>query len=327
VTTTDDVTGVLTAESGAAPDAATDDVTEPAEPHVAEPHHAVPDGIAAAAVDVARAAAVAELGEAVGEHRGVVSDGDRLVTHLFECLDEGYRGWHWGVQVVRAARAKDVTVNDVYRLPGPDALRAPAWVPWAERVRPGDLGVGDLMPAAPDDDRLALAIEDVDSETPLIEWGLGRPRVLSFDGRVEAAERWYDGEGGPDSPQARQAPAPCVSCGFWVPLAGALGMGFGACGNEFSPDDGRVVAVDHGCGAHSEGSEDVAAMGTAPALVDEFTYELVADDIVPLDADADADEPEPEPETAAADDADADTDTEPADEPAAETEPVPADPE
>jgi hypothetical protein len=256
-------------------------VTETDEAPPAPATHAadVPDAVAAAAVDVARAAAVAELGAAaVGEHLGVSSDGDRMVTHQFACLDHGYRGWHWGVQVVRAARAKDVTVNGVYRLPGAESLLAPPWVPWAERVRPGDLGVGDLLPAAPDDDRLALAIEDVDGDVPLIEWGLGRPRVLSFVGRAEAAERWYDGDAGPEAPQARHAPAPCVSCGFYVPLAGALGLGFGACGNEFSPDDGRVVAVDHGCGAHSEGSAEVAAMGAAPALVDEYSFEVVPED-------------------------------------------------
>jgi hypothetical protein len=266
-------------------------------------HEATPDAVAAAAVDVARAAAVEEAGDAVGEHLGAVSDGDRIVTHLFECRDDGYRGWRWGVQVVRAARARDVTVNGVYRVPGPESLLAPAWIPWAERVRPGDLGVGDLLPAPPDDDRLALAIEDVDSETPLIEWGLGRPRVLSFVGRVEAAERWYDGDAGPDVPHARHAPAPCLSCGFFVPLAGGLGLGFGACANEFSPDDGRVVAVDHGCGAHSEGSADVAAMGASPGLVDDFTFEVVAEDAADEDAVEDAveDAAEETAEEAAAD--------------------------
>ena len=233
------------------------------------------DAVCVAAVDLARAAAVEDGGETVGGHAGIEIDGERIVTHLFECTERGYAGWFWGVQVVRASRAKDVTVNDVFRLPGPGALLAPAWVPWAERLRPGDLGVGDLLPAAPDDDRLALAIEDVDSETPLIEWGLGRPRVLSFDGRVEAAERWYDAESGPDTPHAKQAPARCGTCGFYVPFAGALGQGFGGCANEFSPDDARVVAVDHGCGAHSEGSPEVAEMGPAPALVDEFSFEVV----------------------------------------------------
>ena|SRR6516162_2520739 len=51
---------------------------------------------------------------------------------------------------------------------------------------------------------------------------------------------------------ARSAPAACASCGFFVPLAGALRQAFGVCANEFAPDDGRAVAVDHGCGAHSQ---------------------------------------------------------------------------
>ena len=29
-------------------------------------------------------------------------------------------------------------------------------------------------------------------------------------------------------------------------------MAFGACTNEFSPADGRVVDAEYGCGAHSE---------------------------------------------------------------------------
>ena len=243
-----------------------------------------PDPVCAAAIDAAQAAALQEVAAAsIGEHVGVEVDGERVLTHLFECKDPGYVGWRWGVQVVRASRAKDVTINDVFRVPGPDALVAPPWVPWAERLRPGDLGVGDLLPAAPDDDRLALALEDALSDAPMIEWGLGRPRVLSQVGRTEAAERWYEGDNGPESPHARQAPAKCSSCGFFVPLAGGLGQGFGGCANEFSPDDGRVVAVDHGCGAHSEGSALVAEIGPAPALVDEFTFEVIDDD-VPGDA-------------------------------------------
>ncbi len=238
------------------------------------------DSVCAAAVELAREALLTEIpADAVGAHVAVESDAERVVTQLFECLDPAYGGWRWGVQLVRSSRAKEPTVNGVYLLPGPDSLLAPPWVPWSERLRPGDLGVGDLLPAAPDDDRLVLSLEDTDSDAPLIEWGLGRPRVLSAEGRLEAAERWYDGDAGPDTPHAKHAPAPCGTCGFFVPLSGGLGLGFGACANEFSPDDGRVVAVDHGCGAHSEGSPEVAEMGPAPALVDEFTFELVpADD-------------------------------------------------
>ena len=262
------------------------------------------DAGCAAAVEIARAAAVAEAGDTVGEWLSVEADGERVATHLFECRDQAYGGWQWGVQVVRASRAKDITVNGVYRLPGPNALLAPEWLPWSERLRPGDLGVGDLLPATPEDDRLELAIEDTESDAPLIEWGLGRPRVLSATGRLETAERWYEGDQGPDTPIAKQAPARCGTCGFWVPLAGSLGLGFGACANEFAPDDGRVVAVDHGCGAHSEGNAELSGMGPSPALIDEFTFEIVA-----AEPAADAD---PEPAAEADSEPAVEADSEPA---------------
>ena len=44
----------------------------------------------------------------------------------------------------------------------------------------------------------------------------------------------------------------CSTCGFFVPLAGELDRMFGVCANKWSPDDGRVVSLDHGCGEHSE---------------------------------------------------------------------------
>jgi hypothetical protein len=31
-----------------------------------------------------------------------------------------------------------------------------------------------------------------------------------------------------------------------------LSAGFGVCGNDVTPVDGRVVSVEYGCGAHSE---------------------------------------------------------------------------
>jgi hypothetical protein len=76
--------------------------------------------------------------------------------------------------------------------------------------------------------------------------------VLSLEGRDLAAERWYDGSHGPESPLAQSAPATCESCGFLVRLAGPLSQAFGVCANAQANDDGRVVSWDHGCGAHSE---------------------------------------------------------------------------
>jgi hypothetical protein len=229
-----------------------------------------PDEVAAAAVDEARAAAEADAPGLVGEHLGVAGDEARVVTHYFATLDPAYRGWRWAVTVVRASRSKSVTVDDVVLLPGGDALLAPEWVPWSERLRPGDLGVGDLLPTAADDPRLAPAFLATDSDEErevAFEFGLGRERVLSYEGRLDAVERWYAGDPGPDAPMARAAPAACGSCGFFVPLSGMLRQAFGACANGFAPDDGRIVAVDHGCGAHSQAV--VVPSAPQPAVLSE----------------------------------------------------------
>ena len=145
----------------------------------------------AAATELARAAAVTEAeADYVGEHLGMAMEDERLATHLFTCLHPGYVGWRWAVTVVRAPEQTEVTVCDVVLLPGPDALVAPSWVPWSERVQPGDLGVGDLFPTGAQDLRLVAGFTDEDdldgvgSQSPLSpstwELVLGRARVLSL---------------------------------------------------------------------------------------------------------------------------------------------------
>jgi hypothetical protein len=236
------------------------------------------DEVAAAAVDAARAAAESDVPGLVGEHLGATADALRVVTHYFATLDPAYRGWRWAVTVARASRAKTVTVDDVVLLPGDGALLGLEWVPWSERLRPGDLGVGDLLPTSAEDPRLApsfLATEDEDERGVSFELGLGRERVLSFEGRVEAVERWYAGEPGPEAAIARAAPSSCASCGFYLPLAGAMRQAFGACANEFAPDDGRVVSVDHGCGAHSQAIVIPTSPQPVPAEQESTGYDVV----------------------------------------------------
>lgn len=241
-----------------------------------------PDQICAAAEQVARDA-IPSGPESVGEHVSALAEGDRLVTHLFECLLAGYRGWRWAVTVTRIARSRHVTICETALLPGPEALRAPEWVPWRERLRPGDLGVGDLMPSHVDDERLApgyLLSDDVAVEDVAWEVGLGRARVLSRDGRAEVAQRWYDGDHGPNAAISVAAPtaARCGTCGFYLPLAGSLRQVFGACGNEYAPDDGMVVSVDHGCGAHSEVlAEPIASVDELPTVYDDGEIEPVVE--------------------------------------------------
>jgi Protein of unknown function (DUF3027) len=195
----------------------------------------------------------------IGEHLGFDVEGDRVVTHHFVAHRPGYRGWRWSVTVARAPRQKVVTVDEVVLLPGPDAVLAPVWVPWRQRVEPGDLGPGYLLPAETDDPRLmpgygAADEEPLDDEVrPVVdELGLGRRRVLSPQGLEDAADRWYSGSHGPKAPIAESAPGTCATCGFLIHLAGSLGAVFGVCANAYSPSDGRIVSYDHGCGAHSE---------------------------------------------------------------------------
>ncbi|MEU3923494.1 DUF3027 domain-containing protein [Streptomyces sp. NPDC029004] len=250
-----------------------------------------PDRLCAEAVDLARAAAEeAAAPGVVGEHVSLVSEGDRVVTHFFECKEIGYRGWRWAVTVARASRAKVVTLDETVLLPGPDALLAPEWVPWSERLRPGDMGPGDLLPTEADDLRLEPGFSGEDSPPPnsavseemaeLVEaedaevtagppsslplapsrgsisavaeeLGMRRARVLSRYGLHIAADRW-DESFGAKTPMAQAAPAACVTCGFLVPIAGSLRQAFGVCANEFSPADGRIVSLAYGCGGHSE---------------------------------------------------------------------------
>ena len=86
--------------------------------------------------------------------------------------DPGYVGWRWAITVVQAPGAEDVTVDEVVLLPGDGALLAPPWVPWQERLRPGDLGVGDILPTTVDDDRLVPSYAEVDDPDTAGVWHL-----------------------------------------------------------------------------------------------------------------------------------------------------------
>ena len=173
-------------------------------------------------------------------------------------------------------------------------------------MRPGDLGVGDLMPATEDDERL-VPVSMLEGDDGVLDWddsaawdqgadlalsigstptarGAGEEsRPCSAAGRACCRRsagtrprlRWYSSEHGPSTPLARAAPGPCVTCGFLTSLAGPLGQVFGVCANEFAPDDGRVVSLDHGCGAHSEALTTRAAAGVIAPVIDEVGYDLV----------------------------------------------------
>ena len=209
-----------------------------------------------AAIERARTA-LCEITEplSVGEHTAAKLQAERLVTHLFECNLAGYEGWRWAVTMARPPRGRTATVCELELLPGEEALLAPPWVPCADRLRSGDITRSDRLPKRETDERLEPGWESTGEEGDRIaldELDLGRARVLSHEGIQRAAQRWYDGEHGPQADGVRKARASCSSCGFLMLMAGQRRHVFGVCANELAVDDGRVVSLDHGCGAHSE---------------------------------------------------------------------------
>ena len=172
------------------------------------------------AAEQARAAAIEDANNSafVGDLFSVDTD-DRIATYLFEASLPGYHGWRWAVTGAKVDDQSPTTICDVVLL-----------VP----------GFASL----PSDEELDPA--------QLFEFGLGRARVLSIVGRDAASKRWYEGDRGPNTPIAQYAPKPCSGCAFFLPIAGSLRSAFGVCANALSPEDARVVSVDHGCGAHSE---------------------------------------------------------------------------
>ena len=207
------------------------------------------------AAELARAALVEFSGDdTVGDYLGVGYEDPTSATHRFLAHLPGYQGWQWAVVVASYPGAGHATVSEVVLVPGPTALLAPHWVPWDQRVRPGDLSPGDLLAPLADDPRLVpgyLASGDSQVDEIAAEIGLGRRRVMSAWGRSEAGQRWHDGDYGPRSQMAQSTKRVCRDCGFFLPLAGSLGALFGVCGNELSAD-GHVVEFEYGCGAHSD---------------------------------------------------------------------------
>ncbi|MDD7942891.1 DUF3027 domain-containing protein [Actinomycetospora lutea] len=252
-------------------------------PELADPAPTVPAHLAGAA-DLARAAAVetadgdaAQVGAPVAVRAEDVPD---AATHYFAADKPGYRGWYWAVTV--AGPEFDVNVSEVVLLPGPESVVAPTWVPWNERLRAEDLGPGDLLPVEDGDERLVPAHASLDPDDedegeasepgPGVrevgdELGMGRPRVMSREGRLDAAVRWSDGDFGPGADMARAASAHCGTCGFYLPVAGSLRAAFGVCGNGNVPADGHVVHAEYGCGGHSELQIDSGAVVAVADLV------------------------------------------------------------
>ena len=52
----------------------------------------------------------------------------------FENKMRGYAGWFWFVTLTQIDKRKPLMVSEINLMAGEDAMLAPAWVPWAERL-------------------------------------------------------------------------------------------------------------------------------------------------------------------------------------------------
>jgi hypothetical protein len=71
--------------------------------------------------------------ESVGSVIGHVAEGEHVVSLQFAADLAGYPGWHWSVTLARVDDG-DPTVLETELMPGEQALLAPEWVPWSERL-------------------------------------------------------------------------------------------------------------------------------------------------------------------------------------------------
>lgn len=225
-------------------------------------------------VALARAVAIdaAENPDAVGGYVTQQAVEGGVTDFRFAALMVGYEGWQWSVTLYHDEELDHWTVDESTLIPSDQALLPPPWVPWKDRLEPSDLTVTDSIGTEPDDPRLepgvteegvvqveATVAEDGATNSPedvhdaVEEFDLSRRQVMSELGRSQTAQRWYDGPHGPKSLSTKTADGNlCSTCGFLIPLRGDLGTMFGVCANRWSPDDGRVVSLDHGCGEHSQ---------------------------------------------------------------------------
>jgi hypothetical protein len=152
-----------------------------------------PDAFLAGSVEVARSAIEGITAASdIGEHLAAKSEGDRLVTHLFESRLPGYLGWQWYAVLTRNSRSKVVTVNELGLLPSEDSILAPEWVPWAERVRPEDAQETDAHGAAQEAGPAPTAVDHLEAGESDAE--------VPGDEQPEAGEP-EDGEPGDEEPE------------------------------------------------------------------------------------------------------------------------------
>jgi hypothetical protein len=127
------------------------------------------DEVLATATDQARSALERITpADTIGEPLGYIVEGEHVLSLLFDCLLNGYPGWRWTVSLSRVDSDAEPQVLETELTPGDDALLAPEWVPWSDRL--ADAKVAEELAAAElagddfDDDDAADDDDDDDTD-------------------------------------------------------------------------------------------------------------------------------------------------------------------
>ena len=106
------------------------------------------------AIAQAVAVTVSDEDGQVGDFVEAIDLGDNVTDFRFESRVRGYEGWQWSVTLYHDVELDHWTVNESSLVPTDKALRPPKWIPWKDRLEPGDLAVTDSIGTDPDDPRM-----------------------------------------------------------------------------------------------------------------------------------------------------------------------------
>ena len=109
-------------------------------------------GATGADVELARHALLEiTAAESVGEPAGSIDEGDGVVSLYFTTNLAGYPGWRWTVTIAHLDGGVG-SVLETELTPGDDALLAPDWVPWVDRLAEYQAAQAAEVPSVDDDD-------------------------------------------------------------------------------------------------------------------------------------------------------------------------------
>lgn len=103
---------------------------------------------------------------AVGNYIRTDEEEPGLRSYIFESTLRGYVGWFWSVTIYQP-EGQEPTISEVVMMPGEQALVAPKWVPWSERLADYKALQAELeaQAAAEAEEAALLAAEDESEES------------------------------------------------------------------------------------------------------------------------------------------------------------------